>query len=324
MREVIMAETQDSEDGKATVAVVICTRNRPDKIGMAVKHVLANDHDRFTVTVIDQSEDDQTGQIVRAVAETDDRVTYHHTSEAGLSRAYNLGIAITDAPILAFTDDDCVAPTDWIGSVEAAFTTEPDADLLYGQVVSLEEGTESSLTPSLKFDEPERMSKTDGFRVFGMGANFAARRRLFEAIGGFDEILGGGGPLKSAQDYDLAYRTYSAGRVIILRPEVVIRHDGRREWRDWPTLLENYGFGDGAFYTKHIRCRDPYAFWLFARQAGTYAARHMAKRLRREDPTPAYLVGLRRGLRASFKFGVDSDRRMYKAKGTSTPVGGPS
>ena len=70
-----------------------------------------------------------------------------------------------------------------------------------------------------------------------MGANFAARRRLFDAIGGFDEILGGGGPLRSSQDYDLAYRTYRAGRVILLRPEVTLRHDGRREAEDWPALL---------------------------------------------------------------------------------------
>ncbi len=319
-----MAEAHSFDDRPIAVAAVICTRNRPDKIGMAVKHVLANDHDRFTLTVIDQSEDDQTGTIVRAMAADDDRLTYHHTTEAGLSRAYNRGIALTDAPILAFTDDDCVAPTDWISNIEAAFAAEPDGDLLYGQVVPLEEGTdETGLTPNLMFDRPERMSKSDGFRVFGMGANFAARRRLFDAIGGFDEILGGGGPLKSAQDYDLAYRTYCADRVIILRPEVVIRHDGRRELEDWPTLLNNYGFGDGAFYTKHVRCRDPYALWLFTRQAGTTAARHVVRTLRRRPTDPSYLIGLGRGLRGSLEFNVDTDERMYTTRRNEpVPVGG--
>ena len=42
--------------------------------------------------------------------------------------------------------------------------------------------------------------------IYGMGANFAARRGLMERVGGFDEILGGGGPLKSSQDFDLQYR----------------------------------------------------------------------------------------------------------------------
>ncbi len=62
-----------------------------------------------------------------------------------------------------------------------------------------------------------------------MGADFAARRRLFDRAGYFDEMLGGGGPLWSSQDYDFAYRTYKAGGVILLRPEVYVRHDGRRE-----------------------------------------------------------------------------------------------
>lgn len=299
----------DRPDG--SVSVVICTRNRPDKIGASVEHVLANDHPNFTLTVIDQSDDDRTGAVVRAIADGDGRLSYYHINEVGLSRAYNRGITLTDGEIIAFTDDDCVAPADWIRTVEAAFVEEPDADLLYGQVVPLEEGDESGLTPNLQFDRPERLSRADGFRVFGMGANFAARRRLFDAIGGFDEIMGGGGALKSSQDYDLAYRSYCADRVVILRPEVIMRHDGRRESADWPALLANYGFGDGAFYAKHVRCRDPYALWLLARQAGMTTARLAKSALQRRPVDPAYLVGLGRGLKASLAFDVDVENRLY-------------
>ena len=294
------------------ISAVICTRNRPDKIGTAVATVLANDHDDFTLTVIDQSTDDQTRTIVEDLAKRDDRLRYEHMDEAGLSKAYNRGVALTSSEILAFTDDDCVAPIGWLRSIEAAFSAEPDGDLLYGQVIPLETGTdETGLTPQLTFDRPERLSKGDGFRVFGMGANFAARRRLFESIGGFDEVLGGGGPLKSSQDFDLAYRAYQADRVIILRPDVTMRHDGRRESEDWPTLLTNYGFGDGAFYTKHVRCRDPYALWLFAKQAGMTAARQAVRTVRRRPVDLAYLRGMGRGARSSFDFPVDRTARMY-------------
>ena len=116
--------------------------------------------------------------------------------------------------------------------------------------------------------------------MFGMGANFAARRRLFTRVGEFDVILGGGGPLKSSQDYDLAYRTYRAGSVILLRPEVTLRHDGRREAEDWPALLTAYGIGDGAFYSKHVRCRDPYALWLLTRRLVDAFARVIVRAVR--------------------------------------------
>ena len=295
------------------VSVVICTRNRDDKIGSAVTSVLANDYPSFDLTIIDQSTTDATRVAVRQAAGEDARVQYVHSDEPGLSRAYNNGIRSSDGEILAFTDDDCLAPRDWIENIVSAFLGDPEADLLYGNVVAAGGDTDDPmLTPSLHIRSPRRLSQKDGFEVFGMGANFAARRRLFDRIGLFDEMLGGGGPLWSSQDYDLTYRTYRAGGVVLLRPEVVVNHDGRRELEDWPALLYAYGSGDGAFYTKHVRCGDPYAAWLFARKSGRIFAQWLYKLItRRDNPHMAYLKGVVRGTRASFRFGVDRARRLY-------------
>jgi hypothetical protein len=148
-----------------------------------------------------------------------------------------------------------------------------------------------------------------------MGANFAARRSLFDRVGYFDEIMGGGGPLRSSQDYDMTYRAYHAGQVTILRPEVTIRHDGYRAPEDWPALSTNYGFGDGAFYTKHIRCRDPFALWLATRQLSKTAARLAYRTLTRRGGTESkYLRGFVQGARASFAYPVDRRTRLYEPR----------
>jgi glycosyltransferase involved in cell wall biosynthesis len=297
------------------VSAVICTRNRPDKIGQAVASVLANDYSNFELTVIDQSTTDATEVAIHDLLQADPLLRYIHSDEPGLSRAYNNGIDRTSGEIIAFTDDDCIVPSDWIGNVVAAFESEPDGDLLYGQVVPAHLGTESGLTPSLPITAPARLSRKDGFRVFGMGANFAARRRLFERVGEFDEILGGGGPLKSSQDFDLAYRTYRSGGVILLRPEVTLRHDGRREAEDWPALSMAYGIGDGAFYSKHVRCRDPYALWLLTRKLGEAVARSLVRGVLRRKPNGGqYALGMLVGIRDGFKFGVDRRARLYREK----------
>jgi glycosyltransferase involved in cell wall biosynthesis len=297
----------------AHISAVICTRNRPDKIGHAVASVLANDYADFDLTVIDQSTTDATEDLLAPIASEDVRLRYFHVHESGLSRAYNTAIAKTSGAIIAFTDDDCVVPSDWLASIAAAFRADPEGDLLYGRVVPLvTEGDNAALTPYLHIAQPERLSKRDGFKVFGMGANFAARRRLFDAIGPFDEVLGGGGPLRSSQDYDLAYRTYRAGRVIILRPEVWLQHDGRRERADWPTLLRNYGIGDGAFYSKHVRCGDVYALWLLTRQVVDKGGRRLVKRaLGRVQGRDEYTRGVARGVRDGLKFEVRRDERLY-------------
>jgi glycosyltransferase involved in cell wall biosynthesis len=297
-----------------SVSAVMCTRNRAASIAQAVRTVLANDYPNFDMIVVDQSTDDSTGEQLRPIAEEDPRLTYLHVDEAGLSRAYNTGIRNTTGEVLVFTDDDCVAPPDWISTIVAAFESEPDGDLLYGTVVPFESGEGFGLTPLLDIDAPTRMSKKDGhFKVFGMGANFAARRRMFDTIGYFDEVLGGGGPLKSSQDFDLVYRVYHGGAVTLLRPEVVMRHDGRREREDWPALLTAYGHGDGGFYTKHIRCRDPYALWLLTSKVAVLSAKVGIKTVihRSVPPDSNYIRGVWRGVRGSFGWNIDRKKRIY-------------
>jgi GT2 family glycosyltransferase len=295
------------------VSAVICTRNRPDKIGHSIEMILANTYPNLDLTIIDQSTNDDSEAIVRAISDRDSRVRYQRMTTSGLSRAYNQAITSTTGDTLVFTDDDCLAPADWIENIVAAFAQEPDGELLYGQVVAAypEDGG-NVLTPVVYISKPERLDRKHGFRVFGMGANFAARRSLFKRIGMFDVALGGGGPLKSSQDFDLGYRAYRHGAVTLLRPEVVMRHDGRREQEDWPTLLQAYGFGDGAFYSKHVRCRDPYATWLalslFTRATFKIAAK---RALGEKTLNTQYLKGFVRGVRGGLKFDVDRTTLLY-------------
>jgi glycosyltransferase involved in cell wall biosynthesis len=307
-REIIM-----DTPARALVSAVICTRNRPDKIGQSIEMVLANRYPNFDLTIIDQSTNDETETIVRAISQHDARVRYQRMTTSGLSRAYNQAIVSTSGDTLVFTDDDCLAPPDWIDNVVTAFGREPDGELLYGQVIAaFPEAGGDKLTPVLVINKPERLDRKHGFRVFGMGANFAARRSLFERIGLFDVALGGGGPLKSSQDFDLAYRAYRHGAVTLLRPEVVMRHDGRREIEDWPTLLLAYGFGDGAFYSKHVRCRDPYAMWLTLKVFAKTTAKVVIKRALGEKTLNAqYLKGLVHGVRGGMKFNVDRATLLY-------------
>src|SRR6185312_6214262 len=99
------------------VSAVICTRNRSDKIGTAVESVLANTYPNFDLTVIDQSTNDETETIVRGIAERDSRVRYQRMNKSGLSRAYTQAITSTTGQVIAFTDDDCIAPPDWIEKI---------------------------------------------------------------------------------------------------------------------------------------------------------------------------------------------------------------
>lgn len=295
-----------------SVSAVICTRNRPDLIGDAVASVLANTYPCFELLVVDQSDDDRTGAIVRRLAENHANLRYLHTSTPGLSRAYNLAIRETSGEVLAFTDDDCIAPPDWVDAIVAAFAGASDAEMLYGQVLLPDalEGTRD-VVPTLAIAAPRRLSRRHGFQIYGMGANFAARRSLFERIGGFDEQLGGGGPLRSSQDFDLQYRAYLAGAVVLLSPDVKVDHYGVRNPAQWEATLRAYGFGDGAFYAKHVRCGDLYAASLLLRRFGRLAVREALNGIRHKPSMAPYLWSAFAGMRECLHFPVDRRRRLY-------------
>jgi GT2 family glycosyltransferase len=135
---------------------------------------------------------------------------------------------------------------------------------------------------------------------------------LFATIGGFDEMLGGGAPLRSSQDFDLAYRTYLAGGAISLRPEIQVIHYGTRAHKDWPETLRAYGIGDGAFYFKHVRCRDLFALRLLAGRLLEQSARALMFRLRGGGwGQLLYVRSILVGIRQCYRFDVDRRTRLY-------------
>jgi glycosyltransferase involved in cell wall biosynthesis len=297
------------------VSIVMCTRNRADLIGQAVQSVLDNDYPDFEMVVVDQSSDDRTRAVVEPMMERHPNLRYIYTEKAGLSRAYNIGIRASSGDVLGFTDDDCVAATDWVRSIARVFGDEPRVDMLYGQVLlpaSLQ-GHKGEV-PTLPIERAEVIDRASGFRIYGMGANFAVRRRLFDAIGGFDEALGGGGPLKSSQDFDFQYRAYLAGATVALRPDVNVDHYGLRTAEQWPATQHAYGFGDGAFYFKHVRCGDALALRLLTLRILRMAAREALIKLgiRRRPSQWLYLRSCFTGMRESMRFGVDRRQRVYR------------
>jgi glycosyltransferase involved in cell wall biosynthesis len=301
------------------LSVIICTRNRPDTVGQALESVAECDYSGYDVHVMDQSTDTLTRDIVQDLAKRFENkltINYHHLDKAGLSRAYNAGVRVSTGAIVACTDDDVVVPTDWLSQVARAFAADPKAGLLYGQVLvpeSLKDVGDGVVVPSLHIERHQRMAKGQGFKVFGMGANFALRRSLHDEIGGFDEALGGGGPLRSSQDFDFAYRTYRSGAAVILVPEVKVDHYGTRTTDQWPATLKAYGIGDGAFYSKHIRCGDAYALWLFTKLVARAGARQVKSLvLKRSLLQDDYAFNLVNGIRDAAKFDIDRKSRIYR------------
>jgi glycosyltransferase involved in cell wall biosynthesis len=222
-----------------TLAVVVCSRDRPRLLGDCLGALTVQEADELLVV------DSASGSDATAVVATDHGLRCVRVDEPGLARARNAAMRETTADVVAFTDDDCAPRGDWAQTIRARFTKSlvegERTGFVAGRVVASGDGQPVSV---LLGAVPRRYEGGDDASHIGHGANFAISRTCWEALGGFDELLGVGATLRSAEDTDLMWRALREGWIGYFEPNAVVSHTQWRGRRD--ALRASYGYGVGA------------------------------------------------------------------------------
>ena len=229
----------DGEYGGVTrrapaLSVIICTRNRADKLKRAVESVLANSFTDYELVVVDQSTD---GKTAAAMATMDDsRLRYIPTDTVGLSKSRNIAVRSSRAEILVYTDDDCVCDREWLASIYAEFAAAPDVDGVYGRVIPY--GRHDDMICPCINKSTERLI-LDGPAIphasLGGGNNMAFRKSVFRRVGLFEVSLGAGTKLNHAEDTEFSFRVLWHRCKIVYTPVPVVQHD---KWLSNPQFAE--------------------------------------------------------------------------------------
>jgi glycosyltransferase involved in cell wall biosynthesis len=293
------------------LSAVVPTRNRVAHATECVTSILANP-ELLELILVDQSDGIGTEQAVAGIRDT--RFRYVRTDTRGVTSARNIGIELSQGELVAFTDDDCRVPPNWASSIISVFTADPEAVLVCGKVQVPPELWERGFTESFEPHEREWIKRYPPFgRDWGITANMSMRRDAVQKLGAFDPFLGAGSPLRSGGEPDLIFRVLKAGLKVVNASEVVVDHLGVRPYgEDASKLMRGYGFGTGAALFKHVRMGDPAAIALYLSFFRQNLVRIGGSMLREGRPTGlGYLVGFVSGAAASYKFGVDRERRRY-------------
>jgi glycosyltransferase involved in cell wall biosynthesis len=177
-----------------TVAVVICTKDRPDELRRCLASVVSiRDQVREILVVDNGSATDET----RRVAENA-KVACVREERRGLSAARNRALAEVTSDIVAFTDDDCEPTREWIPALIAAFDDErvgcvtgrtslaPGADRMQRVVADYLLGPRAASPRAIR---PQDLRGVYTRGIAGVGANMAFRLSAIRTTGGFPEIF---------------------------------------------------------------------------------------------------------------------------------------
>jgi glycosyltransferase involved in cell wall biosynthesis len=257
------------------ISVVVCTRDRLLSLERCLSALARLDYPTYEVVVVDNCSRD-----VRVRESVVDRgLRYVREDTPGLDWARNRGIREARYELIAFIDDDALAAPGWLRGVARGFQ-DPEVMVLTGIVLPAELETQAQID----FEAYGGMSK--GFTAFtirrdgsserdtlwasrwGVGANMAFRRALFEAIGDFDVALDVGTPTGGGGDIEFFHRAVQAGYALRYEPAAMAFHVHRREH----VALRRQVYHNGRSFVAYLlaiardrRCKRATVAWFALR-----------------------------------------------------------
>jgi glycosyltransferase involved in cell wall biosynthesis len=225
------------------VSVVISTRGRSEFLAELLDALVSQDMglDRFEVIVVDDGSKDHTWKVLEEGMDKHPLamacLRLKHSVGQGAGR--NLGVSVTRASLIAFTDDDCVPPPSWLSSLVAPFGSDPGsprAVVVQGRTTPTEFDRASAgpwartvwvLRPTWLFET----------------CNIAYRRRDLDAVGGFpgrDEAPHNAAGKALGEDALLGWKVVANGAELVFAGDAEMHHRNHRAgYLEW--LLDHRG-----------------------------------------------------------------------------------
>jgi GT2 family glycosyltransferase len=218
-----------SATGTPRVAVVIPTFGRPHLLSRLVGALEDQTlpHADFEVLVVDNGSpgDATQAELARLAAGSPLRLRALRLDENhGPASARNLGWRSTDAPYVAFTDDDCVPRRDWLEHALRTAEATPDLGVLQGA--------------TLRPDEPYEYTNNTVYREtvapspYFEGSNLLFPRSVLERTGGFDEGYHFGG-----EDTAAGWAAIEAGGRWVFDELAAVVHDIDERPKRWHLMM---------------------------------------------------------------------------------------
>jgi len=173
------------------VAVIVPTLRRPEGLARALESLFIQTEVADCLREIVVVDNDPAGSAAATVAALGATspwpIVYCHAPVPGVATARNVGLQATDAPLIAFLDDDEVAAPDWLAQLLAA-QVETGADVVFGPIRGRAPDAADWLKPYLEdfFGRAGPASTRLIDQPFGCGNSLMLRRTALPGTAPFD------------------------------------------------------------------------------------------------------------------------------------------
>ena len=204
------------------VSIVIPAYNEERYLGHCLQPLRAQSYPaaQFEIIIVDNGSSDGTAEIARRFGA---RVV--REPRKGVARARQSGFEAARGEIIASTDADTQVPSYWLARIAAHFEADPTLGAVYGPV----HWPDGRLVERWALRYPVTWAlwaSNRARRSLWWGSNFALRREVFRAAGGFPADW------PSGEDTDLSLRV---SRIAAVRfdPDLVVQASSRRMREGW-------------------------------------------------------------------------------------------
>ncbi|MFI5167859.1 MAG: glycosyltransferase [Thermoanaerobaculales bacterium] len=239
------------------VAVLIPAHNEGKVMHRTLEAMLAFDYpaDRYEVIVVNDGSSDDTAAIVASFADRDARIHLVNVAPGeggrGKSRALNIGLAHTDAAFVAVYDADNTPEPPALRYLMAQLLLHPELGAVLGKFRTVNKDrnllTRFINVETLSFQSIVQAGRWRLFHVSTLpGTNYAIRRDLIEALGGWDENA-------ITEDSEMSIRVYMEGYRIKVIPYAVTHEQEPETWKVWFGQRTRWVRGNNYVATKFVR-----------------------------------------------------------------------
>lgn len=224
------------------VSIIVPVKNGASKIRDLLDSLMHVDYDKdkLEIIVVDGCSTDGTKEIVSRYP-----VKLLTEEKPGVNAARNTGIKNSTGEIIAFTDHDCIVPSDWVKKIVENLR-DPEVGCVGGQILRynndfLARYADESIIPVMRiFKKKTVLSRIGSPVYYPVGCNFAVKREAIEKTGFFDERFEYG-----FDELEFAERVCEKGYKIVLTPEITIKHKHRSTLSELLKQAFRYGQGGG-------------------------------------------------------------------------------